>query len=223
MLVYSAVGFSPLISQAARSWGVSRWGLRGQEASCDSNTSWDRERPRRRWRDKFEMVGFCQCKNVKEKTYPSVYSACRSPKYASHLFPITLPHVKHRIGMIMVTAANFFSLSEEERCGIWSVRIKLSYATMNWCSTSCSSWEENCFVVCISNFCSSRQRDSFNTTSQVLYVLLREFIVSLSSLVSVSRARKRNKHPNSQKNDTTCGHRLASYSSSATWTWLGLR
>ena len=34
---------------------------------------------------------------------PSVYSACRSPKYASHLVPITLPHEKHRIGMIMVT------------------------------------------------------------------------------------------------------------------------
>ena len=40
----------------------------------------------------------------RKTTYPSVYSACRSPKYASHLFPITLPHVKHRIGMIMVAA-----------------------------------------------------------------------------------------------------------------------
>lgn len=34
-------------------------------------------------------------------TYPSVYSACRRPKYASHLLPITFPHVKHLIGIII--------------------------------------------------------------------------------------------------------------------------
>ena len=35
-------------------------------------------------------------------TYPSVYSACKRPRYASHLLPITLPHVKQRIGIIII-------------------------------------------------------------------------------------------------------------------------
>ena len=39
---------------------------------------------------------------------PSVYSACRRPRYASHLFPITFPQVKQRIGIIML----FQNLSE---------------------------------------------------------------------------------------------------------------
>ena len=36
--------------------------------------------------------------------HPSVYSACRRPRYDSHLLPITFPHVKHRIGIIMATS-----------------------------------------------------------------------------------------------------------------------
>ena len=39
---------------------------------------------------------------------PSVYSACRRPRYASHLFPMTFPQVKQRIGIIML----FQNLSE---------------------------------------------------------------------------------------------------------------
>ena len=39
--------------------------------------------------------------SLRHNSYPSVYSACKSPRYASHLFPITLPHVKHRIGIII--------------------------------------------------------------------------------------------------------------------------
>lgn len=35
-------------------------------------------------------------------TYPSVYSACRRPKYDSHLLPMTLPQVKQRIGIIIL-------------------------------------------------------------------------------------------------------------------------
>lgn len=35
-------------------------------------------------------------------THPSVYSACKRLRYGSHLLPITLPQVKHRIGMIIL-------------------------------------------------------------------------------------------------------------------------
>lgn len=36
-----------------------------------------------------------------KQNYPSVYSACKSPRYDSHLLPITFPHVKQRIGIII--------------------------------------------------------------------------------------------------------------------------
>lgn len=39
----------------------------------------------------------------KMKKKPSVYSACNNPRYESHLLPITLPHVKQRIGIIIFT------------------------------------------------------------------------------------------------------------------------
>ena len=39
-------------------------------------------------------------------------------------------------------------------------------------SLDCCSKEENCFAVCKSSFCSSRQRTFFYTTSQVLCELL---------------------------------------------------
>jgi hypothetical protein len=41
-----------------------------------------------------------------------VYSAWSSPRYASHLFPMTFPQVKQRIGMIMVKVV--------ERWGRWA-------------------------------------------------------------------------------------------------------
>ena len=34
---------------------------------------------------------------------PSVYSAWSRPRYASHLFPMTFPHVKQRTGIIIFT------------------------------------------------------------------------------------------------------------------------
>lgn len=37
----------------------------------------------------------------RNETHPSVYSACRRPRYASHLLPTILPHVKHLTGMII--------------------------------------------------------------------------------------------------------------------------
>ena len=47
--------------------------------------------------------------NIEIRNYlPSVYSACRRPRYASHLFPMTFPQVKQRIGIIML----FQNLSE---------------------------------------------------------------------------------------------------------------
>ncbi len=36
-------------------------------------------------------------------SHPSEYSACKRSKYVSHLLPITLPQVKHRTGMIIIT------------------------------------------------------------------------------------------------------------------------
>ena len=36
--------------------------------------------------------------------YPSVYSACSRDRYVSHLFPVTFPQVKQRIGMIILEA-----------------------------------------------------------------------------------------------------------------------
>jgi len=39
------------------------------------------------------------------QTYPSVKSACNKLKYVSHLFPMTLPHVKQRTGIIIVSFA----------------------------------------------------------------------------------------------------------------------
>ena len=50
-------------------------------------------------------------------------------------------------------------------------------------SLDCCSKEENCFAVCKSSFCSSRQRTFFYTTSQVLRELLIYFIPAFSSLV----------------------------------------
>ena len=51
--------------------------------------------------------------------------------------------------------------------------------------------KENCFVVCKSNFCSSRQRDYFYTTSQVLYVLLRDRTVPKCSLATIALEKER--------------------------------
>ena len=57
---------------------------------------------------------------------------------------------------------------------------------VKFCAAYLSCWEENCFFVCKSNFCSSRQMDSFYTTSQVLYVLLRDMTVPKCSLTRIS-------------------------------------
>lgn len=46
------------------------------------------------------MVNLCTGL-YKKLTHPSVYSACSNPRYASHLLPITFPHVKQRIGIII--------------------------------------------------------------------------------------------------------------------------
>lgn len=43
------------------------------------------------------------------ETYPSVYSACNRPKYASHLLPMTLPQVKQRTGIIMIVIWLYFN------------------------------------------------------------------------------------------------------------------
>lgn len=41
-----------------------------------------------------------------ENAYPSVYSACKRPRYASHLFPTILPQVKHLTGIIILIYEN---------------------------------------------------------------------------------------------------------------------
>lgn len=41
-----------------------------------------------------------------ENAYPSVYSACKRPRYDSHLFPTILPQVKHLTGIIILTYEN---------------------------------------------------------------------------------------------------------------------
>lgn len=39
--------------------------------------------------------------NFRIEAYPSVYSTCNNPRYASHLLPITFPQVKQRTGIII--------------------------------------------------------------------------------------------------------------------------
>lgn len=47
------------------------------------------------WADFFEVSNF------RIEAYPSVYSTCNNPRYASHLLPITFPQVKQRTGIII--------------------------------------------------------------------------------------------------------------------------
>ena len=56
---------------------------------------------------------------------PSVYSACRRPRYASHLFPMTFPQVKQRIGIIML----FQNLSEIDQIHFIDLPIMLDEVT----------------------------------------------------------------------------------------------
>ena len=48
-----------------------------------------------------QQIGRPTC-TMSAYTHPSVYSACSSPRQASHLLPMTLPHVKHRTGIIIL-------------------------------------------------------------------------------------------------------------------------
>jgi len=59
-------------------------------------------------------------------TYPSEKSAWSRLKYVSHLFPITLPHVKHRTGMIIVCV-----------CWLWLRRSEALVSRHGGCGVDC--------------------------------------------------------------------------------------
>ena len=72
------------------------------------------------------------CSNIEIYNYlPSVYSACRRPRYASHLFPMTFPQVKQRIGIIML----FQNLSETDQ-------ICFIHLPIMWVELGLSRWSD---------------------------------------------------------------------------------
>lgn len=91
-------------SPVARSWVTSRSDPRARAACDGSSTASSPVRPERHWNGAASGKVITMPIIIKLRfTYPSVYSACSSPRYDSHLLPITLPQVKQRIGIIILT------------------------------------------------------------------------------------------------------------------------
>lgn len=95
-IITNQLTYGILISQVDGSWVVSQWDRREREAFDDSNNDEDWEHPEHLLKRKREYIS-----SLSLSHWPSVYSAWSSPRYASHLLPITLPHVKQRTGMII--------------------------------------------------------------------------------------------------------------------------
>lgn len=69
--------------------------------ALDENISRARFQPQQVWDHALCIAPKAGVAEHTNETHPSVYSACRRPRYASHLLPTILPHVKHLTGMII--------------------------------------------------------------------------------------------------------------------------
>jgi len=74
-----------------------------------------------------------------QNSYPSVYSAWRSPRYASHLFPITFPQVKHRTGMIIAMAF------DSQLDLFWFLYGDANFVYTQECVRRTRCWKECCY------------------------------------------------------------------------------